>query len=175
MVITYRQSEKFQAIIFMNSAKNDNLEPELGTRNFEMTVRFLKFWENFRLQSGSHTLKTLLLILEFCCTHCQKLIIVLDTNYITSAIRKLMLDIPSPGGFENIDRLNMSTTEHVKPCGTSWVKIKGVQLKVNVHHLVVHQMLIKNCKRTMMIQCILTELLECKFHEKCLSPYVNTF
>ena len=47
------------------------------------------------------------------------------------------------------------------------VKIKGVLLKVNLHHPVVHQMLIKNCKITMMIRCILTELLECKVHEKC--------
>ena len=42
----------------MNSTKNDNLEPGLGTRNFEMILRFSKFWENFRLQSGSQTLKT---------------------------------------------------------------------------------------------------------------------
>ena len=100
MAITYRLSEKFQVIIFMNSAKNDNLEPELGTRNFEMILKFSKFWENFRLQSESHTLKTLLLRLEFCCTPCQKVIIVPDTNHITSAIRKLMLDIPSPVSFK---------------------------------------------------------------------------
>ena len=64
----------------------------------------------------------------------------------------------------------MSTTElrECQPCGTNWVKIKGAQLKVNLHHPVVHQMLIKNCKITMMIRCILTELLECKVHEKCL-------
>ena len=102
MVITYRQLEKFQVIVFMNSAKNDNLEPRLGTRNFEMILRFSKFRENFRLQSGSQTLKSLLLRFEFCCTSCQKVIIVPDTNYITSAIRKLMLDIPSPGSFQNI-------------------------------------------------------------------------
>ena len=86
----------------MNSAKNDNLEPELGTRNFEMILRFSMFWENFRLQSGNHTLKTLLLRLEFCCTPCQKVIIVPDTNYITSTIKKLVLDILSSRSFQNI-------------------------------------------------------------------------
>ena len=44
----------------------------------------------------------LLLRLEFCCTPCQNVVIVPDTSYITSAIRKLMLDIPSPGSFQNI-------------------------------------------------------------------------
>ena len=86
----------------MNSAKNDNFEPGLGTRNFEIILRFSKFRENFRLQSGSQTLKTLLLRFEFCCAPCQKVIIVPDRNYITSAIRKLMLDIQSPGSFQNI-------------------------------------------------------------------------
>ena len=62
----------------MNSAKNDNLETELGNRNFEKIVRFSKFWEKFRLQSGSHTLKTLLLRLELCCTPFQIVIIVPD-------------------------------------------------------------------------------------------------
>ena len=86
----------------MNSTKDDNLEPGLGTQNFEMILRFSKFQENFMLQSGSQTLKTLLLRFEFCCTSCQKVIIVPDTKYITSAIRNLMLDIPSPGSFQNI-------------------------------------------------------------------------
>ena len=36
----------------MNSGKNDNLEPGLGTQ------RFSKFQEDFRSQSGSQTLKT---------------------------------------------------------------------------------------------------------------------
>ena len=102
MVITYRKLEKFQVIVFMNSAKNDNLKPGLRTQNFEMILRFSKFRENFRLQSGSQTPKTLLLRFEFCCTFCQKVTIVPDTNYIISAIRKLMLDIPSPGSFQNI-------------------------------------------------------------------------
>ena len=34
--------------------------------------------------------------------------IVLDTNYVTSAIRKFMLDMPRPGSFQNIG-INMST------------------------------------------------------------------
>ena len=42
------------------------------------------------------------------------------------------------------------------------VKIKGAQLKADLHHPVDHQMLIENCKIIMMIRCILTELLECK-------------
>ena len=47
-------------------------------------------------------------------------------------------------------------------------------MKVNLHHTVVHQMLIKNCKITMIIRCILTELLECKVHEKCLCLLMST-
>ena len=102
-MLRYHFSESLVNYHFiMNSAINDNLEHELGTQNFEMILRFSKFWENYRLQSGIHTLKTLLLRLEFCCTLCQKVIIVPDTNYITSAIRKLMLDISSPGSFQNI-------------------------------------------------------------------------
>ena len=60
VIITYRLLEKFQAIVFTNNAKkkNDNLEPGLRTRNFEMILRFSKFRENFRLQSGSQILKT---------------------------------------------------------------------------------------------------------------------
>ena len=34
---------------------------------------------------------------------CEKFIFVSDANYITSAIRKFMLDMPSPGRFRNID------------------------------------------------------------------------
>ena len=41
-MITYRQLEKFQVIVFTNNAKNGNLEPGLGTRNFEMILRFSK-------------------------------------------------------------------------------------------------------------------------------------
>ena len=117
-----------------------------------------------------------LLRFEFCCTPFEKLIIVPDTNYITSAIWKLMLDIPSPGSYENIGRLiwAQQSSEHVKSCDTNWVKIKGAQLKGNLHHPVVHQMLIKNCKITMMIRCILTELLDCKFHEECLCLLMST-
>ena len=39
---------------------------------------------------------------EFCCTLVEKLNIVPDINYITSAIRKLMLDTPGPRSFQNI-------------------------------------------------------------------------
>ena len=100
-----------------------------------------------------------LLRFEFCCTLVEKLIIVPDINYITSAIRKLMLDTLSPRSFQNICLLiwAQQSSGHVKPCDTNWVKIKGAQLKVSLHHSVVHQMLIKNCKITMIIWCILTE------------------
>ena len=40
--------------------------------------------------------------LTFAATPCEKVIIVPDANYITFAIRKLMLDIPSAGSFQNI-------------------------------------------------------------------------
>ena len=71
---------------------------------------------------------------------------------------------------------NMSTTE-LRACQTmryKLCKIKGAQLKVNLHHPVVHQMLIKSCKITMIIRYILTELLECEVHEKCLSLLMST-
>ena len=41
----------------------------------------------------------------FAASPCEKIIIVPDANYITSAIRKFMLDMPSPGSFHNIDLL----------------------------------------------------------------------
>ena len=37
----------------MNSAKIDNLEPGLGTWNFEMILRFSKFLENLRLEPNA--------------------------------------------------------------------------------------------------------------------------
>ena len=79
-----------------------------------------------------------------------------------------MLDIPSPGSFQNIGLLMSAQqdSEHVEACGPNWVKIKGAQSKINLHYPVVHPVLIKNGRRTMMIRCILTELLECKVNEK---------
>ena len=43
--------------------------------------------------------------LSFAAPPCEKIIIVPDTNYITSAISKFMLDMPSPGSFQNIGLL----------------------------------------------------------------------
>ena len=59
----------------------------------------------------------------------------------------------------------MAHTEHVKPRGSNWVKIKIAQLKINLHSPIVRWMLIKDGKGIMIIRCILTELLECKVHE----------
>ena len=84
----------------MNNAKNDNLEPGLGTRNFEMILRFSKFRENFRLQSGSHDSENFL-DLNFAAPLLRNLSLY-QIQTITSAIRKLMLDIPSPRTFQNI-------------------------------------------------------------------------
>ena len=81
----------------MSSVKDDKLEPGLGTRNFEMILRFSKFRKNFRLQSGGQS--------EFCCTPYEKRTTVPDTDYITSATRKLMLDTPSLSSFQNIGLL----------------------------------------------------------------------
>ena len=44
----------------------------------------------------------------------------------------------------------MSTTElraYGKPYDTNWVKIKGAQLKVNLHIPIVHKMLIKKLSK----------------------------
>ena len=41
----------------------------------------------------------------FAAPPCKKVIIVPDTNYVTFAIRKLMLDILSAGSFQNIGLL----------------------------------------------------------------------
>ena len=43
--------------------------------------------------------------LIFAAPLCEKVIVVPDINYITSAIRKLMLDMSSPGSFQNISLL----------------------------------------------------------------------
>ena len=40
--------------------------------------------------------------LIFAAPPCEKVIIIPDTNYVTSAIRKFMLDMPSPGSFQNV-------------------------------------------------------------------------
>ena len=50
---------------------------------------------------------------------CEKVIIAPDTNYVTSAIRKFMLDMPSPGSFQNYSFLIRAQqgSEHVKPYG----------------------------------------------------------
>ena len=43
--------------------------------------------------------------LIFAAPPCEKVIIVPDTNYITSAIRKFLLDMPSPDKLQNIGLL----------------------------------------------------------------------
>ena len=54
-----------------------------------------------------------------------------------------MLDMPSPSGFQKYRPINLSPTEHVKPCGSNWVKIKEAQLKISLHSRIVHRILIK--------------------------------
>ena len=46
-------------------------------------------------------LSELCLDLIFVASPCEKMIIVPGTNYITSAITKFMLDMPSPGSFKS--------------------------------------------------------------------------
>ena len=80
---------------------------------------------------------------------CEKFIIVPDTNCIISAIRKFMLDMPSPGSFQNLGLLLIwaqQGSELVKPCGLNRVKIEGAQLKINLYSPILHWMLIKNGK-----------------------------
>ena len=84
---------------------------------------------------------------------------------ITFAIRKFMLDMPSTGGQQNKGLYTSATGLKSMWDHVVWVKISGAQLKINLHS---HWMLIKAGKRTMMIRCILKELLRCKVHEKCL-------
>ena len=43
--------------------------------------------------------------LIFAAPPCEKIIVVPDTNYITFATRKFMLDMPSPDSFQNIGLL----------------------------------------------------------------------
>ena len=51
-----------------------------------------------------------------------------------------MLNMPNHGTFQNIDLLTSAQqgSEHVKPCGSKWVKIKGAQLKINLHSPIFH-------------------------------------
>ena len=63
----------------------------------------------------------------------------------------------------------MSTTG-LRANRTMWFKFaknKGAQLKINLYSPI-ELKADQNDKRTMMIRCILTELLECKVHGKCL-------
>ena len=140
----------------MNSAKNDNLDPGLGTRNFVQSGA--KLWKLLRFEFAVPLLRNLSLYrykLDHICnlkTHVWIYQVLVASK--TYFYRPQLIWV-------------QQSSEHVKPFGTNWVKIKGAQLKVNLHHPVVHQMLIKNCKITMTIRCILTELRECKVHEKC--------
>ena len=52
--------EKFQVIVFMNNAKNDNLELRLENRNFEMILRCSKFRENLKSVVKSYLCQKLL-------------------------------------------------------------------------------------------------------------------
>ena len=63
-------------------------------------LRFRKSFRSDNHQSGSQTENCLDPI--FAAPPCEKVIIVPDTNYIISAIRKFMLDMPSPGSSQNI-------------------------------------------------------------------------
>ena len=73
--------------------------------------------------------------LIFAAPLCEKVIIVLDTNYITSAIRKFMLDLPSHGSFQ-YGPLNLSPIG-LSACETMWFKlckIKQAQLKISLYN-----------------------------------------
>ena len=65
----------------------------------------------------------------------KKDIIVPDTNYITSAIRKFMLHMLSPGSFQNTGLLIWAQQglEHVKTRGSNWAKIGQARLKISLH------------------------------------------
>ena len=69
---------------------------------------------------GAKLLK--LLTYEFCCTPSEKVIIVPDTNYITYAIKKLILYIPSPGKLPKYRPFNMNTTG-LRACETMCYKL----------------------------------------------------
>ena len=64
--------------------------------------------------------------LTFAAPPFEKVIIVPDTSYITSAIRKFTLDMSGPCGLQNISLFIWTQwgSEHVKPCGSNWVRIK---------------------------------------------------
>ena len=47
---------------------------------------------------------------------CEKVIFVSDKNYMTSAIRKFTLDMPSPGSFQTIAQQD---SDQVKLCGSN--------------------------------------------------------
>ena len=51
-----------------------------------------------------------------------------------------MLDIPIPGSLQNIGLLisPQQGSEHVKLCSLNQVKLKGAQLKINLHSPIVH-------------------------------------
>ena len=127
-------------------------------------------WESLNANNSPEAKLWKLFRFDFCYIPCEKAIIVPDTNYITSAIRKFMLDMPSPGSFQNIGLLIWAQqgSEHVKPCGSNWLKIKGARWKINLPSPIAHRMLIRNGKITKMIRCIYTELLECKVYKRWL-------
>ena len=85
--------------------------------------------------------------LIFVASPCEKAIIV--PNYITSAIRTLMLDIPGPGSFQNegLYIWAQQGSEHVNPCFSNKIKIEETQLKISWYRPIEHWIMIKNVQR----------------------------
>ena len=83
------------------------------------------------LQNGKKTLNHFVrepnsenyLDLIFAAPLCEKIIIAPDTNYITSAIRKFMLDIPSPGSCQLKYRPFKMSTTGLESCKTIRFKL----------------------------------------------------
>ena len=72
-----------------NAKRDDQFQSSVKSQQVSSLGIFTLDWEKY-------------FDLTFVALPCDKVIFVFDKNYITSAIRKFMLDMPSPGSFQNI-------------------------------------------------------------------------
>ena len=134
--------------------------PGLELEIFKWCLDFKSFGKILGYSSGAKLWK--LLRFDFCCTplwesyNCTRYKLYHICNRETRV------------GYTKFQNIGLSIwtqqgSEHVKPCCSNWVKIKGAQLKINLHHPQIHWMLIKNGKRTMMIHWSLQSYWNVKF------------
>ena len=58
-------------------------------------------------------------------TSCENVVIVPDTNNIRSAIKKVMLDMPSPSSFQDVAHLNLGQMAQ-----SMWIRVAQITVEL---------------------------------------------